>query len=50
MCAAFECPSGYGGAKECLGEGKEGHCDLEMPMRLGMYRKTANLGAEIPSL
>eukprot|EP00434_Breviolum_minutum_P034088 symbB.v1.2.030166.t1/scaffold3356.1/size58521/7 len=34
VCAAFECPSGYGGAKECLGEGKEGHCDLEMPMNV----------------
>ena len=52
MCAAFECPSGYGGAKECLGEGKEGHCDLQMPMHLGWvmpYRKTASLSAEVPN-
>lgn len=28
----FQCPSGYGGVKECLGEGNKGHCDLEMPM------------------
>ena len=31
----FQCPSGYGGVKECLGEGNKGHCDLEMPMWLG---------------
>ena len=31
----FQCPSGYGGAKQCLGEGNKGHCDLEMPMWLG---------------
>eukprot|EP00435_Cladocopium_sp_Y103_P058384 s2142_g20.t1 len=30
----FQCPSGYGGAKECLGEGNKGHCDLEMPMNV----------------
>ncbi|CAK9058196.1 unnamed protein product [Durusdinium trenchii] len=34
VASAWECPSGYGGPKECLGE--DGLCDLEKPMNVAV--------------